>query len=143
MPISLEFVALGRFWGEIEVFRGVFRKGKMMEKKTDKIRVTAIHVGFLEGNLFNETDGVDVEQSVNKYYSNLEVALNEQYPNTEIDITSQPGEGCPSYDCQTQVYFDDDEAAIETGVYDQAIRDINAIKSQVWEDFDSWVVYQE
>ena len=111
------------------------------------MKLTQIRTGFLTGNLFAETDGIDEEASIRKYRDALQAAIQEEYPGVHVDVLYQRGQGCLPHDMKTTVQFDDfdardDEQVAESfGVEESVSEAVDRISSRIYEKMD-WLEAQ-
>jgi len=97
-----------------------------------------IITGFLTGNLLNDTTNIDIDASAKRYAELLHDAIASEFPQADIIIRWQSGEGSIPYDLQTAIYFSPDCC------YDDAVENItehvNWIADKVWQSFE-WIIY--
>lgn len=99
----------------------------------------SISTGFLEGNLFSDTNGIDVHASSAKYAETIREALEKEFPGAEIKVDYQENtEGALPCTLETSAYHDDDEK--EFAEANSICEKVDQICSKAWEDFDSWIV---
>lgn len=95
-----------------------------------------ITTGFLTGNLFSETDGIDIEASISKYHSALTSALQDEFPDASIDVRYQNASGCLPFGLQTHVECDPEDNE------EDLIERVDSLKGTVYSAFELWVVVQ-
>lgn len=97
-----------------------------------------IKTGFLEGNLFDSTEGIDVHASSAKYAEECRKALAAEFPGAVIEIDYQENaQGVPPCTLQTRVYPPGDQFSLEDGA---EVDRVDYICGKVWENFDAWIV---
>ncbi len=95
-----------------------------------------IKTGFHGEDLFADTDGVDVDESITKYAEMLTAAIEAQYPGAEVEVDYDKGvTGVRPHNLKTRVFppgdvpNDEDEESM-----------IDDIAGRIFEEFE-WLVY--
>lgn len=105
--------------------------------------VTAITTGFLAGNLFSE-GGYDEDASARNFRDALWTALEEAYPDAEIEVGMElHAGGSLPYSLQTRVSYSDGETHDEAYDPHSDVENVTAIHSRVFEAGDWYVELSE
>lgn len=106
------------------------------------MEITKIKTGFLTGNLFQDTDDIDVDASVAKYDAALQAAVENAFPGVEVETGYQDASGVTPASLKTFVWFDVDSSdeAFDYRQEESVIEQVDRIAGDVYENFDAWVV---
>lgn len=101
------------------------------------MKIKSITTGFLSGNLTSESN-IDLVATSKKYAAACEAALQEKFPDAEINVDWQEAYGALPATLKTRVEIEDGDYRDE----EDAIRDVDDICSNIFEKGDFWVENQ-
>ena len=105
------------------------------------MKLMSISMGFLTGNIIDDSNGIDVAATAVKYSSMLSKAVLEEYPDVDLTIDWQDAQGVLPHGLKTAVYFDVPSHLEEFDYHEEEriLDRLASIETRVWELHD-WIV---
>jgi hypothetical protein len=99
----------------------------------------SISTGYLTGNLFSDTTGIDEAASAERYGEMVAAAIRKSYPGAAVSVKSQSASGCTPHGLQTRVY---DPSGVPNMETDSMAEAVHRITEEVFNDGE-WFVDAE